>query len=468
MRFPIGIVLVAAGVGLAVMLIVGQFLLQPDAALILEAGFDREQITPNADGDNDAAIFRYRLSRSASVTLGLVDEAGTRYSFRTDQLRGPGDYEVIFSGIVDGYTRPDESDLGIVERRLIPDGRYTWTLSAVEQETAGAEEATGTLMIQDADVPLPLITSFTVSPAVFTPNQDSIDDRVEINVYLEKEADLKVYLVGENGAQIPISARKEGRLEGEIGRHIFDYEGGIDLGADPPPDGTYTVVALAQDAEGQRVRRESILTIQQGGKPFAEIVPQAVGADVVFEVQPFEERFANTDGQTGELIPIPNNPAALAYSPLTTLQVGEMLVFKLTIENYSDVPLRTTGPHPGTVYEQNQLAAALGYADESGAWRVGIECHNSTSSYPWRWAIGTDEDLEEVTDPETGETYRYLPAGKRAVVWGAIHMTEIEARNPQDCWAGLIHEDVEVNIRNSNVGRRAVRLVESGIEAESE
>jgi hypothetical protein len=39
-------------------------------------------------------------------------------------------------------------------------------------------------------------------------------------------------------------------------------------------------------------------------------------------------------------------------------------------------------------------------------------------------------------------------------------MTEIEARNPQNCWAGLIHEDVEISIRNNNVGQREVELVD--------
>jgi hypothetical protein len=35
----------------------------------------------------------------------------------------------------------------------------------------------------------------------------------------------------------------------------------------------------------------------------------------------------------------------------------------------------------------------------------------------------------------------------------------IAARNPQQCWAGLIHEDVEVSIRNARVGARDIELV---------
>jgi hypothetical protein len=47
------------------------------------------------------------------------------------------------------------------------------------------------------------------------------------------------------------------------------------------------------------------------------------------------------------------------------------------------------------------------------------------------------------------------------VVWGAIRLTDLEIRqNPQNCWAGLIHEDVEVSLRNSFVGAREIELVD--------
>jgi hypothetical protein len=91
---------------------------------------------------------------------------------------------------------------------------------------------------------------------------------------------------------------------------------------------------------------------------------------------------------------------------------------------------------------------------------VGLDCENATSDYPWRWAVGADDALVSETDPETGETFRYLPPGARSVVWGAVRMTElVETSNPQACWAGLIHEDVEISLRNSRVGAREVELV---------
>jgi len=466
MRIPYRLTFLAALVGVVIILIIGRVIISPPLPLIVSAGFDREIITPNADGDNDIATFSYTLARTATIDLVLIGDDGKEFYFREQQIRSDDDYAVLFSGVVDGYILEDEEIYGTVERRLIPNGTYTWQLTAVS-DSGETMTKTGTLVVEDGDSPLPIISIFTVSPSTFAPNQDGIDDRVEINVYLEKDVEsLDVFLLGPNDVHIPISARVEEREYGEAGRHRYDYEGGIDLGADPPPDGTYTIVALAQDAVGQRIRQETELTIEVGGKPYAEIAAQAIGVDVIFDAQPYSENLLTTRDQAGDLVAKPDDPEALAYSQQITLPIGDMLVFMLTVENYGDVPIRTTGPVPGTVYQQEQQAATLGWFDESGAWRVGIQCATSQTSYPYRWAVGSSDDLVEVNDEATGNTYQYLPAGKRSIVWGAVRLTEIEARNPQNCWAGLIHEDVEVSIRNNNVGARSILIVDPNNESE--
>lgn len=459
MRMPIWITIVAAIAGFAIVLLIGNVILQPNLPLIVSADFDDAIITPNADGEGDITRFAYELARNATISLTLASEDGQEFIFRQDEQRIAGEYEVLFSGVVDGFVLPDEDIFGTVERRLMPDGDYTWTLTAIGED-GEAVEATGMLTIQDADSPLPIMSIFEVGPDTFSPNQDGIDDRVEINVYLEKEANLTVFLLNEDNARIPISARREGRLPGEAGRHVFDYEGGIDLGADPPEDGTYTLVALAQDDEGQRIRRETDVTIETGGKPLAEISPQNIGVDVVFDVQQYDEAYFTERDQQGELVAIPDDPADLAVTTIT-MPIGDLLVFRVTVENYSDVPIRTTGPPPGTVYQQDQLAATLGWFEESGAWRIGIQCESSPNSYPYRWAIGSPDDLIREEDPDNDNVYYYLPAGEQSVVWGAIRMTDLEENNnPQNCWAGLIHEDVAISIWNNNVGMREVELVE--------
>ena len=462
MRVHRGYLLLAAAAGVALLLALGAIVLSPPLPLIVYANFDRDFISPDADGDNDLAVFAYRLSRPASIDLSLTGEGGHVYHFREGQARDDDEYSVLFAGVVDGFTLDGEDIPGSIERRLIPNGDYRWQLDATAPggETMSVE---GTLGIAARDADLPVISVFEVAPAVFTPNQDGVDDRVQINVYLEKAVEtLDVFLMGRSGERIPISARVEERQYGEAGRHRYDYEGGIDLGADPPPDGVYTVVAIAQDAAGQRIRQEASLTIETGGKPYAEISPQRAGVDVVFEAQPYHSRYFTARGQMGDLMPLPDNWDALAYAPQLTIVAGDMLVFRLTVENYGDVPIRTTGPAPGTVYQQDQQAAALGWFDESGAWRIGIQCATSLVSFPYRWAIAAEDDLVEQYDEASGNTYTYLPAKARALVWGAIRLTTIEARNPQNCWAGLIHEDVAISLRNNNVGMRAIMMVDPG------
>ncbi|MYD08823.1 MAG: hypothetical protein F4X02_02150 [Chloroflexi bacterium] len=460
MRVPVALTLGAAALGVLLVLIAGGLILRPPLPLILAAEFDRAAISPNADGEDDVAVFSYSLSRPAVVSLSLTGEAGRTFYFRRDQPRADDEYTVLFSGVVDGFTHENETVHGEIERRLIPNGRYAWRLEA-SNEAGEMATASGELLVEAGDTPLPIMSEFRIAPDVFSPNQDGVADRVSINVYLEKDVErLDVFLEGPDGARIPISARVEERQYGEAGRHRFDYEGGIDLGVDPPPDGVYLVIALAQDRVGQRMRMEGELTIEIGGKPYAEIKPQAVGVDVAFDVQPFAERYLSTDAGPGELLPLPDDTAALADSQQITVPLGQMLVFRLTVDNYGDVPIRTSGPPPGTVYRQDQLAGSMGMFDESGAWRVGIQCETSMGSFPYRWAIAAANDLVTVEDAASGNTYFYLPPQTRAQVWGAIQFTEAKARNPQNCWAGLIHEDVAISLRNNHVGLRSIMIVD--------
>jgi hypothetical protein len=73
----------------------------------------------HADGSDDAAEIHYTLNRNAQITIALTDPtSGKRFVFRNAEARPAGNYTVLFSGIVDGYTLPGENPGGDIETRL--------------------------------------------------------------------------------------------------------------------------------------------------------------------------------------------------------------------------------------------------------------------------------------------------------------------------------------------------------------
>ncbi|MDX1415435.1 MAG: hypothetical protein R3293_14660 [Candidatus Promineifilaceae bacterium] len=420
----IGIVVVAAAVAL------GWRLLRGDNSLLRHVEINAQTITPNADGVTDAALLSYELSRNATVSIYFENETGDRFYFRKEKPRGTGEYQVLFSGIVDGYTLPDDEIQGEILSRLLQDGNYTWTVKA-EDENGNVETQQGVLAIAEADMELPDLRDFTLDYRTFTPNRDGISDRVKAQFYLAKEVDeVRVFLRLPDGSEVPISELERDIPAKMPGRHVYDYEGGVDNGATPPPDGTYPIIAEARDLEGQIVRVEDTLTIQYGGVPRADI-------------------FAPPAGDTLEL-------STTAVTHCDTITVT------MTVENYGTTPIRTTGPVPGTVYDSDWNYNTLGWHTESGAWRAAIGFENELTNYPFRWAVGNPEDLEEI------DGNLYLMPGQRAVITGGIRVVgTFGDRNPQPMWAGLIHEDVEISQFNNRVDPHAV-LVDLADEANLE
>jgi hypothetical protein len=389
-----------------------------DNSLLRHASVASERITPNADGDSDITKITYEITRNADVSIFLENEAGERYYFRENQPRGNGEYEVFFSGVVQGYTLPDEQIQGDILARLLPDGRYSWTITATD-EAGVTEMETGTLVIAEADATLPEMRDFGLDKTEFTPNRDGINDRVLIQYDLQKEADVRVFLEMPDGVARPIAEKEREIPAGAPGRHYYDYEGGVDAGELPPPDGVYTIVAVASDEEGQRIRVEEPLEIALGGVPRADI-------------------FAPPAGDTFEV-----NATAVA--------ICDTLFFTLTVENYGLTPIRTTGPAPGTVYDSEWNYNTLGWFTESGAWRVAVGYENELANYPYRWALGSADELTEI------DGHQYLMPGDRATITGGIRLTgPFGERNPQPVWAGLIHEDVEISQFNNRVDPKAI------------
>ncbi len=416
-RWPVAVGALLLGLAMTLMVACGP------KPLLERVSVEPSEISPNADGVDDVARITFNLNENATVGFSLTDAEGREFIFRppTPVSVNRDPYAVYFSGVVEGYRLPsDDNDLPYtIRKRVLQDGIYTWSLQAIG-ESGRESTVTGTLTIHDADTELPGIRGFSVSPDKFSPNQDGIDDRVTINLVLEKDVEeLRVYLKGQTGIEHPIAEDERLTRRNQAGWHTYDYDGGIDAGGEPPPDGTYTVFAEARDAVGQHTVTSNTLTLVDAGLPRAYIL-------------------------NGEV----------EYSA-TTLVLSDTLCFTLTIENDSDTHLRTTGPWPGTEYRSDQNFNTLGWSEESGAFRVAMDFDTSLRNYPFRWAIGTPGvDLIEI------DGNYYLPPRARSRVTGCVQVVQVPVRNPLYYWMGLIHEDVQIANVNNRVDPNFVTIWE--------
>ena len=402
--------------------------------LLYDASFSLSAISPNADGVEDATEILYSLRRPANVSISFTDSDGNVYYFRDSRRRAEGDYSVLWGGVVD-QPQLMETTYGPVQvvSRVLPDGVYRWTITATDDagETAGAE---GEITLQDGDTELPELHNFVVVPDAFRPNQDGLrDDWVSISYSLTKDVDnVQVYIQDpDNVASRVFIAESPAVIEPtEEGYHEYRYEGGVDLNAEPPPDGTYVIVGEARDAAGNAIRIERSLTIQEGGKPRADVAQ----GEIEWE---------------GEV------------SRVVSLLLGDKLCFKAIVTNEGTVPIRTSGPWPGAEYRFGENYNTLAVRDEDeaflgqpGVWRFGINFDTTGIDFPYRWAVGRQEDLEmRLVD---GDEQWYLLPGASGQVSGCVVIDEEPPVGTTFWWGGLIHQSV--NVPNNNIDRISVQV----------
>jgi len=409
----------------------------PIGSLLYDVQVTPDNISPNADGESDVTEIQYSLRRAADVSIYFEDEAGERYYFRKDRRRSPGNYSVFWGGTLEQTEEEmdaEQTEYGVnqIVSRVLPDGEYTWHIAAVS-ESGDSQEASGVITLQDGDVEVPELHNFAVIPDTFRPNQDGLpDDWVSISYYLTKDVEsVNVYLSdpAQPGVKLPIAEEPGVAKTTDKGFHEYRYEGGVDLNAEPPDDGTYQIVGEARDRAGNAVRVVRELTIEEGGKPRADIAQGEV----------------DWEGEVNRVVSVP---------------LGQNLCFKAIVTNEGTVPIRTAGPWPGQEYkfsENYNTLAARGHKDwylQAGVWRFGINFESTGIDFPFRWAVGRPEDLElRVID---GQEQYYLMPGKSGEVSGCILMDEEPPLSTNYWWAGLIHENVEV--ANNYVDRITVNV----------
>ncbi|HZQ09813.1 MAG TPA: hypothetical protein VFD70_24765 [Anaerolineae bacterium] len=368
-----------------------------NSALLTDMRIDPTTISPRPGAPNHAATIAYSLARPAKINVYLVDGEGTKHWLRQGLPRAAGDFTILFGGSVDNHT--------------LNDGTYQVVIEA--QDDAGVTSTKlGTLTITGADTTLPELQAFTVFPQEFTPNQDGLDDRVTIRYYLTKPARVSVYLT-DGKKKLPIDEKKSTTILTEdklsaVGPHEYDYDAGIDRGAAPPPDGTYTVVAEAVDANGNVVTQQAPLIIKDGGTPRAAII-----------------------GSTGDFNP-------------RVIPLGQTLFFTVTVQNVGKVAIRTKGPEPGFVYTTSENFSTQDQFEEPGIWRVGVDSEGNSvgRQYPYRWQLGNTSELTKVE--REGKTYYYLEPGQVVTVTGGIKITDKPPKIDPYYWFGLVQEQVRI------------------------
>jgi hypothetical protein len=398
-------------------------------------------ISPNADGTDDATNIEYKLSRNALLSIYFEDSAGERFYFRQERPRSAGEYRVQWGGTVNQpYPLENELVQQSVRSWVLPDGTYTWVVEATGED-GQTERAEGQITLSGGDASVPELRKFTVALPVFTPNQDGLADRTGVSYFLNKAVDsVQVYLYDSENPDVryPLEEQERAIEPGEAGYHYYDYDGGVDRGADPPADGTYVVMAEARDLAGYHVVVSSTLTIEQGGKPRAEVVNGEIyWGDVVRGLEGTE-----------------------VYLPL-----GSTLVFTTYVENYGRVPIRTSGPPSGTPYRSDQNYNTLaverdeaGWHQQAGVWRFGVNLDISETDFPYRWAVGKPEELR--CEMIEGREQCFLDPGKRGTVTGSIELVGPFPRPDIFAWGGLIHEYVGINAENNFVDRLLIHIDE--------
>jgi len=175
-----------------------------------------EAITPNGDGQWDAAAVSYRLTVAANVTVEVVDAAGVTVATAVDRV----------------WTRPGKHT-ATVDGVNLPDGMYDILVRARTPVGLQVEKSTSLRVSRTLGL-------ISVTPDLFSPNGDGRNDRLQVGFALTVAAEVSIRIL------------RDGRWVAsphdaiyEAGAHSFEWNGARAAGR--LRDGSYSVVVEVSD-----------------------------------------------------------------------------------------------------------------------------------------------------------------------------------------------------------------------------
>ena len=198
-------------------------------------------------------------------------------SARTSDARR-GDYKVYWSGVTnDPEVRQVEGGPMLVESQVLPDGEYTWVIEAVEPVRPDGQgrgqdhafrrrhrAARNPQLHRDAAG----VHAEPGRPARSGRHLLLPDEGRRARRRLSQAAPAAGRASPCCATRLRKTRRSRCRRPGKTGYHGYDYDGGVDLGAEPPPDGEYAGLRRRR-GQGRQPRRRVVDPDHQGGRQAA-------------------------------------------------------------------------------------------------------------------------------------------------------------------------------------------------------
>ncbi len=456
------------------------------------------EITPDRDGVEDVTRITYSVGRPAVVSIFLIgpDELTDRFALRQEKAREPGaGYETLFGGVIDGHMLADGEYTVSIE--AMPDGESGDGLM-IETRTLSIRNADAVAPVLEGFTVHPP----TFSPNQDGINDRisisyRLDEPADVRMWLETASgdyigDILAAVStaerpGEPGPHVidydaGVDAGAPPPKNGDyfVVAEAKDAAGNIAAHRAPLriENGGLPSAALVGDVEWSKTLVSLGETIyftatvrNTGDTPVRTRGPEpgtVFDSDRSYNMPAPEEWLVVVRrGATlaGVKLPFVALPASVDFGAGDDAQInvadsdGPALCVRLdapdgTIDESAEVYVFESDGDNGRVIEPGSAGVyCLATLDETpairrvfsrspGSIRLGLafDMLESSLEYPFRWQLGTIEDLE-VCHAETG-AYLCLPPDREVKIFGGVRFVEATYGHTGNAHLSLLHEDV--------------------------